>query len=513
VIRLIELTIVRKSFSEPVPEHTQFPHSTKRWWKGLLGHWRLPLIVAFLVRVVAAFYWEWYFGGKFVFGDSESYWVLARALAEGEEYRYGNARIFRMPGYPAVLAPLFWLAADEPPYVWARIEGAVLGTLAVWGIFLLGRFLADERVGIVAAWWAALYPGAIGLSIWILSEALFCPVMILGLLTTARSFQADEKRQGVFRAVIAGAIHGLAILTRPSWLFFPFFAGLVAIAAGPARLRQTGRAVAMMAATVCTLVPWWIRNWCLTGRWIPTTLQVGASLYDGLHPLATGGSDLSYVSAKMAEWAKELATRGAELRGEPPGGSEVKERSESNQDTLSTSAPIPFEGAPGRYPEERRGICRKWGIWEISDRARKQIDQEVLFDTRLREEALRWAWANPQRVVSLAVVKLKRLWNIWPNEPAFQNLPVRLTVALTFLPTFGFAILGLVMGGWRSWGWVCTLPALYFTGIHCVFVSSLRYREPAILALLPMAALGLVHVLDRLSASRQGPAWSKETKK
>ena len=503
MIRLIELTIVRKSFSKTVCEGTQNPHSTKTWWKGLLGDWRLPLIVAFLVRVIAAFYWEWYSGGKFVFGDSDSYWVLARALAEGEEYRYGNARIFRMPGYPAVLAPLFWLAAGEPPYLWARIEGAVLGTLAVWGMFLLGKFLADERVGIVAAWWGAVYPGAIGLSIWILSEALFCPVMIFALLSTVRSLQVDEQKQGIFWAAIAGVIHGLAILTRPSWLFFPLFAGLVAIAAGPDRLRQTGRVMAMMAATVCMLLPWWIRNWCLTGRWVPTTLQVGASLYDGLHPMATGGSDLSYVSAKMAEWAKELAALEAQLGPERPDGNQAKEHWESNQSILSKDNRNSGEGPRGRSLEERRVICGNWGIWKTSDRVRKELDQEVLFDTRLRKEALGWAWANPHRVVYLALVKLKRLWNIWPNEPAFQNWPVRLAVALTFLPTFAFAILGLAMGGWRRSGWVCALPALYVTGIHCVFVSSLRYREPAMLALIPMAAFGLVQLVDRLSASWQ----------
>ncbi len=511
VIRLIELTIVRKTFSEWTCEDTQLPHSTKTWWKGLLGDWRLPLIVAFLVRVVAAFYWEWYSEGKFVFGDSESYWVLGRALAQGEEYRYGNARIFRMPGYPAVLAPLFWLAAGEPPYLWARIEGAVLGTVAVWGMFLLGKFLAHERVGIVAAWWGAVYPGAIGLSIWILSETLFCPLMVFALLSTARSFQADESTQGISRAVIAGVIHGVAILTRPSWLFFPLFAGLVAIAAGPDRLQQTQRVMAMMAAAVSMLVPWWLKNWCLTGRWVPTTLQVGASLYDGLHPMATGGSDLSYVSAKMAEWAKDLAALEAQLRPEGPDGNQTKEHWESKQSILSKDNRNSAEGPRGRSLEERRGICGKWRIWESSDRVRKEIDQEVLFDTRLRQEALRWAWANPHRVVYLSLAKLRRLWNIWPNEPAFQNWPVRLAVALTFLPTFGFAILGLVMGGGRRCGWVCVLPALYVTGIHCVFVSSLRYREPAMLALIPMAAFGLVQLLDRLSASWGGPACSQET--
>ena len=38
--------------------------------------------------------------------------------------------------------------------------------------------------------------------------------------------------------------------------------------------------------------------------------------------------------------------------------------------------------------------------------------------------------------------------------------------------------------------YLCWLPAVYLTLLHVVFVSSLRYREPAMLALLALAAGG-----------------------
>jgi hypothetical protein len=37
---------------------------------------------------------------------------------------------------------------------------------------------------------------------------------------------------------------------------------------------------------------------------------------------------------------------------------------------------------------------------------------------------------------------------------------------------------------------LCCLPAVYLTLLHVVFVSSLRYRDPAMLALLALAAGG-----------------------
>src|SRR5688572_24170298 len=90
------------------------------------------LTTAFGLRVAAARWWEARLpeGEQFGFGDSEGYWELGRAIARGAPYQYGQYRVFRTPGYPVLLAPLFWLAR-EPPVMWARIEGALFGTIAV----------------------------------------------------------------------------------------------------------------------------------------------------------------------------------------------------------------------------------------------------------------------------------------------------------------------------------------------------------------------------------------------
>src|SRR5262249_42176214 len=99
-------------------------------WKLQPG-WNLTaiLLVALVVRLAAGLWWQQRLpaGQKFEFGDSEGYWELGRTIAHRRPFAYGpdQLRIFRTPGYPAVLAPLFWLR-DEPSVLWARAMSAVL---------------------------------------------------------------------------------------------------------------------------------------------------------------------------------------------------------------------------------------------------------------------------------------------------------------------------------------------------------------------------------------------------
>jgi hypothetical protein len=118
---------------------------------------------------------------------------------------------------------------------------------------------------------------------------------------------------------------------------------------------------------------------------------------------------------------------------------------------------------------------------------------EYRLDRRLRDAAIAWATAHPGRAVRLAAVKVLRLWNVWPNDAQFRNVLLRWAVFLSYVPALALA-LGQT---WRArrLGWplaLVWLPAVYLTLLHTVFVSSIRYREPAMLCLLPLAAAAIV---------------------
>ncbi|MEX0819470.1 MAG: glycosyltransferase family 39 protein, partial [Pirellulaceae bacterium] len=369
-------------------------------------------------------------------GDSESYWALAGQIARGEPYQYGHgsARIFRTPGYPILLSGLFRIADDEPPVLWARTLGAVFGTIAVAVVVWLTRELFSARAAIIAGCMATLYPGAIGMSVFVLSEAPFCPLMLAQIAGWVLALRCESPKWAASFALAAGAIAGMATLVRPSWLLFTPFALAIGLALYGKRQRQLLIGVAMTIGLMLAMAPWWVRNYSITGKLTLTTTQFGASLYDGWRPDADGASDMRYVERFYQE---QLAADAAAAA--PPTGT--------------------FE--------ER-------------------------LDHRMRVAALEWARQHPTRVVQLAGIKFLRTWSPWPNSETMQGWTYRGAILFGYTPLMILAVAGAVRFVPRGWPYaLCVMPAIYFTCLHMIFVGSIRYRQPAMLVLIMLAA-GLI---------------------
>lgn len=413
------------------------------------------LLIAFSLRLAVGWAWQAKLDKnqqRFGLGDSDGYWSLGKTIALGLPYEYGDhhAKVFRTPGYPILLAPIFRCVADGPTAVLlARAEAALLGTLAVLILWWLTRLLFNDRAALLAAVFAAFYPGAIVLSVLLLSEAPFCPLMLLQLAFWTHAWKSPTVGRRATWSFAAGLAAGAATLMRPSWLMFTPFAiaiGLLFSLFSFPRKRERGSQTLQHATIGCWMLlglavamsPWWIRNAYVTGRCIPTTLQVGASLYDGISPEATGASNMDFTKRFEAEDALREAN------------SPTPDLSKSDAD----------------------------------------LSREMRLDRRMHDASVAWAKANPDRVARLVGVKFLRMWNIWPNEPQFaSNWIIGFAIFFTYTPLLVFAIIGV----WRTiaLGWpyiLCWLPGVYLTLLHVVFVSSIRYRDPAMLALLALAA-------------------------
>jgi len=399
----------------------------------------LVVAIALVVRIVGCCWWQFRLpeGVAFGFPDSESYWSLASRVAAGEPFEFGpdRARVFRTPGYPVLLAVLFQVR-PQPPVMWARLLGAALGAASVGGVIWIGWRLFDARAALLAGLAAAVYPGAVAVSALVLTETPFTALMLLQLALWIEALRGESRGRRLACATAAGVVAGVATLVRPSWLLFTPLAVVLSIGCGGERKRHLAMGAAMVAALLVTMTPWWIRNGRLTGRPVLTTLQVGASLMDGWHERATGASDMRFVDRQRAE--------------------------QRAADAASTTAP------PSTF--------------------------EYRLDRRMFAGACRWAREHPGRAARLAVVKFVRTWNIWPNEAAFRSWSLRLVVALSYAPVMVLAAIGSWRFARRGWPFVlCVAPACYFAALHTVFVGSIRYRQPAMLPLIVLAA-GLVAV-------------------
>jgi len=305
----------------------------------------LVLVVALGLRVVAADAVDLFVhrGGSerlCLFPDTLIYWHLARTINTGAPYEvveWGDIPHFalRTPGYPLFLAACQACFGERTLAV--RLVQAVLGTISVYLVFRLARQLAPPceptpadqaaasgrwTIPLVAAALAAIHPYCLFMSSLILSEAVFVPLMVAVLWGMAVLWdEADRPStltnwKAALVALASGAAAGAAILARPSWgLYVPAVLAIwVVVKLGDRRGSVTAARGALIFVLAVALVmsPWWVRNARIFGRFVPTALWMGASLYDGLNPEATGASDMKF-RRERAIWPLDEQDQDAEL--------------------------------------------------------------------------------------------------------------------------------------------------------------------------------------------------------
>jgi hypothetical protein len=348
-----------------------------------------------------------------------------------------------------VLTPVSWLA-DHAPFSWVikeplhdhvrehRYTMVLLGTLLVALVGLLGRRLAGEGVGLVAAAIAAVSP-----NIWV-NDGLVMSETLTALTVVGALFAALwwRDRPSWRRAALVGAVCGLATLARVEFvLLVPLLAIVVACSLPIAWAARAKQALVTVAVAGVVIAPWVGFN--LARFHDPTFVSTN----DGL-TLAGANCDPVYHGAAIGLW------------------------------TLQSCADDP---APGDQSQVA-AVFRRRGLHYIEAHA-SRVPLVVL-----ARVGRTWSLYRPLDMVSL---------NTGEDR---EKLVSRLGL-VAYYPTLLFAIGGAIVL-WRRRAraglWIVMVPAIIVTLNTVVTYGLTRFRAGAEPSLALLAAVGIVEVARRV---------------
>jgi 4-amino-4-deoxy-L-arabinose transferase-like glycosyltransferase len=354
-----------------------------------------------------------------------------------------------------VLAPVSWIGdrldlfADPTNLLAHRLTMALLGTAVVAGIGLVGRRLAGERAGLVAAGLGAVYPG-----LWI-SDALIFAETITALLVVASLWAALAARAEASprRFAVLGACCALGALARAELLLLlPLYAVVLVRWRRPRSAMSVivRRAGAFAGAALVVLAPWVVYN---TARFAEPTF---VSTNDGL-AIAASNCDPVYYGPGIGLTSYEAA---------PPGASAAE---------------------------------RARGRWCIEDPPPAGDQSQV--SKAYRERAWRYVRSHTRRVPLVVAARVGRVWNVFRpfdmvryNEGEDREPWATRAAIWTFFPV----ALAAAGGAARRYRLdrrslaVLVAPLVVVTVGAALTYGQARYRAAAEPALVLLAACGMV---------------------
>jgi 4-amino-4-deoxy-L-arabinose transferase-like glycosyltransferase len=396
--------------------------------------------------------------------DALEYDYIARSIAAGDGYPssgyllQGGPTAIRGPAYPFLLGSVYALTSDST--LAGRLLNAVLGAAIVLLLFLVTKRIWGRQTALAATGLAAVFPPLVLLSRDLVSESLFVALELAAILCVLEM----RRSGGLLRwAAAAGAVCGLAVLTRPTGLALlaPILVGVWVM-----RPRLSPRSLAApslcLICAVAMTVPWLVRDMVEFGRFVPVTTSAG---------IASAGT--------YNEVARERGAR------------------------------------PGAWIDPQI-VPRFRPLFETAG-----ID-EAAVDAKLRKDARAFAWEHPGYVAETVAWNFLRLFEIEGGSvtdlrgtgvydrgigselPPIERIGLGIAVLLAVVGLLG--MLGLWSNRMSDGQWVPRGPLFLWLVPFALAVVTLpiaglpRYRLPVDPFILMLAGIGLVTLWDRRPA-------------
>ena len=217
-------------------------------------------------------------------GDGKAYERSAVQLLQKGFYGYKSTKpnAQMSPGYPLFLAAIYRVsghtAQGRPRHLLDAIQ-ILIACSTILAIFLIGRELFDDWVGLVAALLVAAYPSTIvATNLW-LTETLATAVIVWYIFVTLLAYTRD----GIKLWALSGALLGVAVLIRPAFLPIAVAPFVIRFFWGK---REHVLKFAAVSALACVLVltPWMVRNVIVVHQLAPLSTHGGDPILAGVDP-------------------------------------------------------------------------------------------------------------------------------------------------------------------------------------------------------------------------------------
>jgi hypothetical protein len=343
-----------------------------------------------------------------------------------------NPDAVRSPGYPLFLTLFVDGLPDKRMIGWILFSQVIISTVTILVAFLFFRGFLSSFWSLAVALLVALSPHLIITNSYILTETLFCFLLVVfGFL-----FCLFAKKPSLWLGLVVGAAMGITTLVRPSLQFFPFIVVLLLMFHyGWKKGRRYS--VAILIGFALAFLPWIGRNMATLGIATDSRLMVNF-LHHGMYP------DFMYEGAPQS--------KGFPYRYDPGA-----EKIESNLFSVLKEISNRFEQAPLRHT--------KWYL--------------------LNKPKVLWNWDIIQGQGDAFIYPVS-------NSPYFHNPLFRVTHRLMYMFHHPLALLAL-FGCLLAWfpltrigltkgsllvARFCSLLLMYYTLIHVVGAPFPRYSVP-----------------------------------
>jgi hypothetical protein len=388
-------------------------------------------------------------GGPHVGGDSETYLSAARTIAQGGPLSVLSLPVERAPLYSLFLAPGVWLGVDLNWY--AVVGNCLLGAATCVLLARIGyRATGSERIGLLAGALASVHLTFLFWPTYVLSDTFFLFILAV---SAERLLVLTRSRRPILDALAAGASVLVVIGSRPNGAPFALGAMLFILLLARRHGRLAPRLLAGFVAPFAAVAVLW-----------PGLSAVGGAASPE-RSMARSVEFARWIMYASIVWTEEgRGTGGVDVDIEPP---PILER---------------------MTPDERAAYI--------------QIDG--------RQNPLQFIAAEPRFFAMQGLRKAKVFWA--PVMPEYSTRHAIITVAY-FLPLYAFGAAGLL----RLFRERSAFASLATIGIVSFFATSVvmhvdydqRYRLPAELFLIPLAAVGIMWGITKVQMHTRAAGTSR----